>query len=67
MPLITTNISYEYEEGGRNEYTTYCREVADLDVQDILWYLVSVLEHAGYDCKELQLTTNQNKVYRTDL
>lgn len=67
MPLVTTNISYEYEEGGRGEYSTFSREVADIDVNDWLWYLVKVTEMAGFDCKQLQLISSRGTIYKTDI
>lgn len=66
MPLVKTIISYEGEEYGRREASTFQREVEDLDPQDSLWYCVKLLETMGYDCAQLSMITSQNKVYRTD-
>lgn len=67
MPLVKTTISYEDEEFGGNEVISYQREVGDLDVHSWLWYMVKVLESAGFDCQQLQMISSDNKVYRTDL
>lgn len=66
MPKITTTISYEDDEYGRGEFSTFSREVNDLDVHDMLWYMVKVMETAGYDCQQLQLIDSNNQIIKTD-
>lgn len=67
MPLVTTNISWEYEDFGRGEYLTICREVQDLDPQDALHYVQHVLNTWGYDCSQLQMITSHGKIFKTDI
>lgn len=66
MPKVSTVISFEEEEHGRGEVSTFTREVEDLDINDWLWYCTKVAEMMGYDCAQLQLITSKDKVYKTD-
>lgn len=66
MPVVTTTISYEDEEYGRGEVSSFTREVNDLDANDMLWYMVKVMETAGYDCQQLQMITSDGKIIKTD-
>lgn len=66
MPLVKTTISYEEEEFGRQEASSFQREVEDLDPYDALWYCVKVLETMGYDCARLSMETSNGVTYRTD-
>lgn len=65
MPLVKTTIEYK-EEFGRQEASSFQREVEDLDPNDALWYCVKVLETLGYDCSKLQMLTSDGKMYETD-
>lgn len=67
MPLVKTTISYELEEYGRQEVSSFQREVGDIDAQDFLWYCMKLADHMGYDCKQLQMITEDNKIISTDL
>lgn len=67
MPLVKTVISYEEEDYGRFEASTFQREVTDLDIQDWMWYLMKVTEMAGFDAKQISIESGKGKIYRTDL
>lgn len=67
MPLVKTVISYEEEEYGRQEASTFQRELDDLDIYDWMWYLMKVTEMAGFDAKQISIECNNGKIYRTDL
>jgi len=67
MPLVKTTISYEAEDFGRQEVSSFQREVEDIDATDFLWYCVKLAETMGYDCKSLQMITEDNKIISTDL
>lgn len=66
MPKVTTTISYEEEEFGAAEVASFSREVADLDVEDWLFYLLKITEIAGYDVKDIQMITNQGRFWTTE-
>jgi hypothetical protein len=66
MPMVSTNISYEHEEGGRGETSCFKREVEDLDIHDWLWYMMKVSELMGYDVKDIQVFTSDGKAFRTE-
>lgn len=66
MPLVKTTISYEHEEGGRREVSSFQREVEGLCPEDFLWYCVKLGESMGYDCAQMSMETSDKKIYKTD-
>lgn len=66
MPLVTTTISYEKEEFGRQEASIFQREVDDLDIYDWLWYMMKQSEVMGFDVSDIQVFTSDGKSYRTE-
>ncbi len=67
MPIVTTTASFEHEEYGKGEYSTFSRQVEDLDIQDYLWFLMKQTEMMGFSCKQIQLITEDDKMFSTDL
>jgi hypothetical protein len=65
MPNVTTIVSYQSEEFGANEVSSFSRDVEDLDVHSALWYCVRILETMGYQCDQLQMISG-DKIYKTD-
>ena len=66
MPLVKTEISYEHEEHGYSEVSSFQREIDDLDIYDWLWYMMKQSELMGFDVKDIQVFTSDGKAYRTE-
>jgi len=66
MPNVTTTISYQAEEFGFNEISSFSRDVEDLDLQDFLWYLLKITELAGFDVKDIHAVTGAGRFYTTE-
>ena len=66
MPIVKTVVSYEHEEHGHSEVSSFQREVEDLDIHSWLWYMVKQSELLGFDVKDIQVFTSDGKAYRTE-
>lgn len=68
MAKVTTTVSYEDEEFGRGELSSFSRQVEDLDYYDWAWYVMkSTTDLMGFDCSQVQFITSDGKIYKTDL
>lgn len=66
MPKVTLTVSYEHEEFGANEVSSFSRDVEDLDLDSWLWYLIKASEVAGYDVKDLHAITGSGRFFSTE-
>lgn len=67
---VTTTIQFEDMEenySSSSETLTFSNEVGDLDIESWLWYSLRATELAGFDVKDLNLTTKSGKFYTTDI
>ena len=66
MPVVKITIDYTGEDFGKQEFSSYQREVDDLDIHSWLWYMIKQSELMGFDVKDIQVFTSDGKVYRTE-
>jgi len=67
LPKVTTTVSFEHEEYGKGEVSSFSREVEDLDYHDWAWYVMKTTEVMGFDCAQVQFITSDGRICKTDL
>ena len=63
---VKTTISFEDEDFGRDEVSSFSREVADLDPHDWSWYLLTITEYMGFDVQDITIKMKGGNIYGTD-
>lgn len=68
MPKVTTTVSYEHEDFGKGEVSSFSREVEDLDYYDWAWHVMKqTTDLMGFDCAQVQFITSDGRIFKTDL